>query len=275
MDQRLDVTAPFFLAQSLAFLRRFVPCQRDFVLTETSITAAVTVEGRVATFTILDGEPPTVRVSAPEHAAALVAQASHLVGAEDELGPLYAAAAGDPPFQLLVEQLHGLHHVRFLTLQEIAAYSVMMQRNPITRAAAMKRSFMRAFGRPVDVAGTTLHALPSLDELAGLDGVAIGEAIGHRTKGETIAGVLAGVARIGEPFLREAPYAEARDRSSRSRASDPSPPRPSCCAAWGAWTKSPTPVSSRSPPAGSTAQPTTSARSASATADSSGPGPSI
>jgi DNA-3-methyladenine glycosylase II len=212
MDLPLDVTAPFSLAQSLAFLRRFVPCQRDFVLTDTSLTAAVTVEGRTATFTIVDGAPPIVRVSRPEHAAALLDHAAHLIGARDDLAPLYEAAAGDPPFQLLVDQLHGLHHVRFLTLQEIAAYSVMMQRNPITRAAAMKRRFMAAFGRPIDVAGTTLHALPSLDDLAGLDGAAIGDAIGHRTKGEIIAGVLAGVARIGEPFLREAPYEEARDR---------------------------------------------------------------
>ena len=36
--------------------------------------------------------------------------------------------------------LHGLHHVRFLTLEEIAVYSVMMQRQPIQRAAPSGRS---------------------------------------------------------------------------------------------------------------------------------------
>lgn len=211
MELALDVAPPFSLGQTLAFLRRFVPCQRDFVLTPTSLTAAVTVGGQAATFTIVDGAPPTVRASTPELARELVAHAAHLVGADDDLGELYGAAAGDPPFRLLVDQLCGLHHVRFLTLQEVAAYAVMMQRTPIVRAALMKRRFMAAFGVPVRVHGVTLHALRSLDALAGLDGVAIGQAIDHPTKGDVIARVLAGVARLGERFLREAPYEVARD----------------------------------------------------------------
>ncbi len=73
----------------------------------------------------------------------------------------------------------------------------------------MKRGFMTAFGLPVDVGGVTLRALPSLEALAGLEGAAIGEAIGHRTKGDAIARVLAGVTAIGEPFLRDAPYGAA------------------------------------------------------------------
>lgn len=212
MPLALRVTRPFALGQTLAFLRRFVPCQRDFVLTAESLTAAVLVDGRPATFTITDGDPPTVTLSAPELAPRLLAHAAHLIGADDDLSELYAAAESDPPFRLLVEQLHGLHHVRFLTLQEITAYAVMMQRSPITRAASMKRAFMRAFGTPVDVAGTTLHALPHLDVLAGLDASAIGTAIGHPAKGASIARALAGVARIGEAFLRDAPYESARDR---------------------------------------------------------------
>jgi DNA-3-methyladenine glycosylase II len=211
MDLPLPVAPPFSFAQTLAFLRRFVPCQRDFVLTADSLTAAVTVGGRAASFTVLDGAPPTVRVSTAELAPALLAHAVHLVGADDDLGELYGAAAGDPPFRMLVEELYGLHHVRFLTLQEIAAYVVMMQRTPITRAAQMKRRFMLAFGLPVRVEASTLHALPSLDVLAGIDGATIGRAIGHATKGDAIARVLAGVARLGEAFLREAPYAVARD----------------------------------------------------------------
>lgn len=216
MRHPLRVARPFSFAQTLAFLRRFVPCQRDFLLTDRALTAAVIVDGQPATFTITDAlssdASPTVEVSAPEHAAALVARAAHLVGADDDLAPLHAAAEGDPPFRLLVDHLHGLHHVRFLTLQEITAYAVMMQRSPITRAAAMKRAFLQAFGAPVVVSGVTLRALPSLDDLAGVDGATIGRAIGHPAKGDLIAHALGAVADIGEPFLRDAPYEAARDR---------------------------------------------------------------
>jgi DNA-3-methyladenine glycosylase II len=103
-----------------------------------------------------------------------------------------------------------LHHVRFLTLEEVAVYSVMTQRTPIAMAARMKRRLFERIGLPVDAAGTTLYALPSIETLATLDGAAYGDAIGHARKGEVIAEVVRGVARIGETFLREAPYEEAK-----------------------------------------------------------------
>ncbi len=108
----------------------------------------------------------------------------------------------------LIEKLHGLHHVRFLTLAEISVYRVMMQRTPITMAARMKRAFLDRFGTPVEVEGRTLRAMP---ELVMLDGDEIGKAIRHARKGSAIANVVRGVAAIGEQALREAPYAQARD----------------------------------------------------------------
>ena len=52
MRHPLRVARPFAFAQTLAFLRRFVPCQRDFLLADRSLTAAVTIDGQPATFTI-------------------------------------------------------------------------------------------------------------------------------------------------------------------------------------------------------------------------------
>ena len=101
--------------------------------------------------------------------------------------------------------------MRFLTLEEIAVYCVMMQRTPIAHAARMKRRFFEAFGLPIAVGETTLHALPEFRELALLDGKHIASAIGHARKGEAIATVVRGVAQIGEAFLRTAPYTQARD----------------------------------------------------------------
>src|SRR5438128_3331513 len=162
----LVTKAPFSFQQTLAFIRRFPPCQGQYVLTDDALTAAVTVNGRPTWFRIIGGH--TVEVERAADAPALLARAGNLVGARDDLGDFYAAARGDSCFWPLVDELHGLHHVRFLTLEEIAVYSVMMQRNPITRAAALKRRFFDRFGLPVDVAGTTLRALPSIEELAKL-----------------------------------------------------------------------------------------------------------
>ena len=207
MKLPLVTKAPFAFSQTLAFIQRFQPCRGQYVIDGNSLTAAVTLDGRATTFTIHGGH--TVEVEHAVEAPALLARAANLVGARDDLQGFYDAARGDQHFWPLVDQLHGLHHVRFLTLEEIAVYCVMMQRNPIGRASAMKRRFFERFGMPIDVNGTTLYAMPAFDRLVELDGATIGEAIGHATKGEVIANVVRGVAEIGEKFLCEAPYAEA------------------------------------------------------------------
>jgi len=107
----------------------------------------------------------------------------------------------------VIARLSGLHHVRFLTLGEIAVYAVMMQRRPIALAARLKRRFVERFGQRVD----GLYAFPDLAELQTLTADEIHEAIHHRPKAEQIVASVRGVAGIGERFLATASYAEARD----------------------------------------------------------------
>lgn len=198
---------PFSFDQTLTFIRRFPPCRNDVLLEADAVTAAITIDGEAVTFTLRGGD--AVTCEAPSKRVA--ARASDWIGAQDDVAALYAAAEGDDAFSTLVRQLHGLHHVRFLTLEEITIYCVMMQRAPIARASQMKRDFLAAFGLPIEVRGRTLRAMPDLAQLGELDGAAIGAAIRHAAKGATIAGVVRGVAALGEAFLRTAPYAVARD----------------------------------------------------------------
>lgn len=214
MRLSLAVKQPYSFAQTVAFLRRFPPCQGDYVITDDAITAAVSVRGIARAFTLRAGNQLTIDV--PRHIdadtqRALIARASDFIGASDDLTALYAAAEDDPPFQRIVTQLHGLHHVRFLTLEEIAVYCVLMQHTPIKLASLYKRRFLDAFGIPIDVGGTILRAMPEIDQLVELAEVDIAAAIGHARKAHLITGVVRGVAAIGEPFLRTAPYAAARD----------------------------------------------------------------
>lgn len=208
MKLALPVQAPFSFAQALAFVRGFPPCHGDYVITDDSITCAVTVGGRPTWFTV---RADSVEVERAVDAPALVTRAAHFLGTRDDLRPFYAAAEGDRAMRPVIERYHGLHHVRFLTLEEIAVYAVLMQRTPMAMAARMKRRFFERFGLPVAVAGTSLRALPAIEQLAELDASTIGEAIGHAPKGEVIANVLRAVAKLGESFLATAPYAAARD----------------------------------------------------------------
>jgi DNA-3-methyladenine glycosylase II len=201
---QLATTRPFSFAQTLAFVRRFPPCQGEFALTEDSLTGAVTLDGRATRFT-LRGTRQGVRVETDDPRAAAIA--ADFVGASDDVAGFYAVADGDRAFAPIIEELHGLHHVRFLTLEEIAVYSVLMQRTPVSIASTYKRRFLAAFG----LVSGDLRAFPDFAILATLDAERIAEAIGHRRKAEQIVGVVRGVAAIGAATLREAPYGEARD----------------------------------------------------------------
>jgi len=212
MGTQLPIRQPYSFDQTIAFIRRFPPCQGEYLVEDDALTAAVTVGDRAVPLTIRRAGT-AIEVETPRAAdlPAVARHAAHWIGAEDDVSALYAAARGDAAFSALIERLHGLHHVRFLTLEEITVYCVMMQRTPVTMAARMKRAFLAAFGTPIEVAGTTLRAMPSLAKLAELDGEVIGKAIKHALKGPMIERVVRGVAAIGEATLREAPYAEARD----------------------------------------------------------------
>jgi DNA-3-methyladenine glycosylase II len=217
MKLPVGVRPPFDFQQSLAFLRRFEACRDDYVIDERSVTAAISIGGRAVPFRI-EAAGDGVAVDVPDGlgltAAArttIARTAAHLLGADDDVTLFYARAEGDhPAFLAIVRALYGLHHVRFLTLAEIAVYCVLMQRAPINQAARAKRRFLESFGRPVTVDGRVLHAMPALDELTALGVPAIREAIRHPGKAAVLPGVIRGVAELGEDFLRTAPYDDAR-----------------------------------------------------------------
>lgn len=205
MKISIKTREPFSFEQTLTFIRRFPPCQQEVIVTDDSVTAAIALGGRAWPFTLRPGLVVEVPDGAPP---ALARRAAEFVGADDDVSTLYAAAEHDPAFRPVIRALHGLHQVRFLGLEEIAVYCVMMQRTPIARATQLKRKFLDAFGLQVTVGERTLRAMPELADLAELPAAAITKAIGH--KGERVAAVVRGVAELGEPFLRTAPYAAAK-----------------------------------------------------------------
>jgi DNA-3-methyladenine glycosylase II len=207
MHHAIPTRQPFSFAHTLAFMRRFLPSQSSVAIDEDAVTAAITVGGRACAFTLrVRGRGLVADAPTPEVAR----RAGELVSASDDVRPFYAAAEGDRPMHELVRSLWGLHHVRFLGLEEVAVYGVLMQRTPMKLAVRYKQRFLERFGHRVTHGGRVLLAMPSLDQLAALAPDEIVAAIGHRPKGERIAEVVRGVAAIGEDHLRRAPYAEAR-----------------------------------------------------------------
>jgi DNA-3-methyladenine glycosylase II len=209
----IPTVKPFDFVQSLTFIERFPACRCDTLIERGALTAALAIDGTAYGFTLRAADDDLViETDAPaKHRAALVRRAGGFVGAGDDLAPFYAAARGDRPFARVVAALHGLHHVRFLAgLDEIAVYAVMMQRTPPAMAARLKQRFLAQFGHVTTFGNHELRAMPAIAEVARLDVDDVAEAIGHRAKAERIVTVARGVARLGEDFLRTAPFDDAR-----------------------------------------------------------------
>ncbi|HEY1814742.1 MAG TPA: hypothetical protein VGG74_20485 [Kofleriaceae bacterium] len=215
MHLTIPTNRPFSFAQTLAFARRFPPCQHQLALDATSLTTAFVVGGKPIAVTLRGGGgalelelaselSPSLRDVAAIHAA-------RLVGANDDISAFYAVARDDVKLRPIVEALHGLHHLRFRTLAESAVYSVLMQRAPVAVAATLLGRFLTAFGAPVEVGGRRLFAMPELAEVSELTAAQIAGAIGNRAKAERIVDVVRGVRAVGEEQLRDAPYGQARD----------------------------------------------------------------
>lgn len=208
----LTTTRPFSFSRSLEFMGRFPACRDACVFGPDRVTTAVTVDHRAHAYTLREHSGSVVlETTAPRSVhPKLQHHAEHLLGARDDLAPFYAAARDDAPLAALIDELHGLHHVRFATLADAVVYSILMQRAPMNVAAALKRKFLARLGLATTHGGETLHAMPELGALATLTADDIAAAIGHRPKAARIATVAREVHAIGEDFLRTARYEVAQ-----------------------------------------------------------------
>jgi DNA-3-methyladenine glycosylase II len=218
----LAVRAPFEFAHTRAFVQAFPPCARDFVVDDGAIVGALSIDGAGVGWRLasegaglaLELEGAATPAIARE-AARLV---SLFVSADDDLADFYARAGGDAaPYRALVARLHGLHHVRFLTLAEITCYAVIMQRTPIGLASAQKAKLAHAFGRPARFGAHALTAFPELADLAAAREADFARVLRHPEKARRLVASIEAVAALGEAWLRAAPYDDAFAALTRIR----------------------------------------------------------
>ena len=209
----LPTKQPFSFEHSLAFMRRFPAFATEAIVGDDRVTGAATVGTRAHAFTLLQKRGKLVlEVDDAAPVDAIAARVADLIGAADDVAPFYAIAKTDPHFAPVIRALHGLHHLRFLGgLAGATVYAILMQRTPMPRAVQLQSRFLARFGLVARAGGRDLHAWPELPVVAQIDEADIAAALRHPMKAQRIAGAVRGVLALGETFLREAPYAQARD----------------------------------------------------------------
>ncbi|MEV4623761.1 hypothetical protein AB0J74_34265 [Asanoa sp. NPDC049573] len=148
-------------------------------------------------------------LSAPETVAVEQTVANWL-GLADDLRGFHAIAAADPAMAPLLRVARGLHQVRFPSLAEATVYFTLTQRSTQWFAGARRRRMAAELGPSLVVDGVVFHAFPSLEMVAGLDDETLLGYAGNAQRATRIREVAAGVAGLGETWLRVAPYCDAR-----------------------------------------------------------------
>jgi DNA-3-methyladenine glycosylase II len=215
----LSVTPPFDFALSLQFVSDFAPMGGEQEVTSASLTKAIMVAGECIAFRVEGAgsvEQPevcyTLFSQKPLEASIkqiVIERIRFFLSLDDDLKPFYAKALQDENFAPIIQRLYGLHHIKFLTLCEIACWATLTQHRPIAIARKMKDAIVRRYGASITVEGREHWAFPELDRLVGVQV----EEFAALTKNERCAQYLCEIVNalihIDEEFLRTAPYDEA------------------------------------------------------------------
>jgi DNA-3-methyladenine glycosylase II len=218
----LAAVPPFSLAASLAAMSGFRPSVGDQSVMVNSVRKgfAHPDESRAAVVVEVSERPdaaPGVRLDvhsghplSASGAARIERQVAGWLSLGDDLRPLLALAADDPPVAELLPLVAGLHQVRFSSLAEGATYFALTQRSTQWFATARKARIASELGRRITFEGETYVAFPGLAELAALGADGLFTFAGNAQRALRLAEVLRGVAGLDEAALRTAPYEEAR-----------------------------------------------------------------
>jgi DNA-3-methyladenine glycosylase II len=221
-DALLPARAPFDVAASLRALVEFAPCTKDQKVAGGAVRKGWALPGsHEAVVTEVSARPdgrPGVAVSV--YAARKLSESecsevedsvAQWLGLDDDLGPFLAAAKGDTALAPVLDEVAGLHQVRFPSLAEAAVFFMLSQRSTPVFAAARKRRLAAELGPRLTVDGEDHSAFPRLTELAALSVEELTPYAGAPLRrDEKLHTALAGLVELDEQWLRTGPYEDVR-----------------------------------------------------------------
>ncbi|GAA4499668.1 DNA-3-methyladenine glycosylase [Actinoallomurus oryzae] len=179
MAEEFTLTArgPFSLAAGTRFLEGFTPAGFTGTADE-PLELAFPVEGDRRTAGVrvrehahgVTAEIVSPAAPAPGLAAAIRSQVTRILSLDVDGSGFPAVGDRDPVVAGLQRHYPGLRPVGFWSPYEAAAWAVIGQRIRIRQAAAIKSRMARELGEPVSFGEHVVHAFPSPQRLAGLDG---------------------------------------------------------------------------------------------------------
>jgi DNA-3-methyladenine glycosylase II len=220
MSLAIRPVAPFDFSRSLGFLEGFGPMRDEQTLTPSTLTKALSCDGRAVGFRVRQKggvERPTLDVELfSEHPLGaglwrdVLGRVQRLLTTGDDLAPFYALAAKDPAMAPLLTELRGLHHVTFPSAFEAACWGVINQRIGMGAARKMKDALVRRAGVNIAIDGVEHWAFPEPAAVLALGEPELARLLPGGRRAAAVLAVARAFLTIDEAFLRDAPLGEAR-----------------------------------------------------------------
>jgi DNA-3-methyladenine glycosylase II len=217
-DGFLTPKSPFDFSKSLEFLGEFPPMREDLIISEQSLTRAVSFGGQAIVFRIRSTgliKNPRLKCTlyserslSPGIRDAVSDRISFFLSLSDDLEPFYRIGYGDVDFAPILQKHYGLHHVKFITPFECASWAVLSQRYPMGAAQKVKQSITEKFGTALEIEHQTYRAFPEATRLVQASAEDLMPLVRNKRRVEFLMGVAKAFSEIDEHFLRTAKYDE-------------------------------------------------------------------
>jgi DNA-3-methyladenine glycosylase II len=219
----LETVQPFDFQRSLEFIK-FRPLAGEHHVGEGALTKAIIVDGRPLVFRVRgDPENPQqlryelfseeeLQDTTAKRAAERI---SFFLSLDDDIRPFYEIAEKDPPFYPKVQQLWGLHHVKFPSLLEISCWAIIAQRVQMSMAQRTLRAITEKFGASVEFEGRIYWAFPDYERLRRATPTELHLATRNQRTAGRLDSLVTVFDELDETFLKTAPYEKAAERLQR------------------------------------------------------------
>ncbi len=218
---KLFPTPPFDFSKSLSFTRMFTPAKGEQTISDLSLTKAIYIEDQTIAFRLEDEgniEKPVLSYTLYSEneiknnvKSELLDRINFYLSLEDDLRPFYDIGREDPDFSIVLDDLYGLHQVKFLTPFEAAAWAVLSQRISMKAAHTMKNRITEATGDHIRIEGVDYWTFPDAHQLKTFGVEKLQSIIKNRRKSEYLTAVADAFEDADENFLRNGPIEEVKE----------------------------------------------------------------
>lgn len=210
---------PFDFKQSLNFIDKFFPTSHDYVILENQLKTAVQLKNTVgfkmeSTGTV---EDPVLQYQLfseqldKNTVDKVIDRMTFFLSLDDDLKPFYKIARSDDVFKEILDDLHGLHQVKFLTPFEAVGWAILSQRISMNVSRKMKEKLTTYIGNNIEFEGHTFQAFPSPDQVKNMDLDELISIIKNKRKSEYLLNAAEAFSSVDEKFLRTGPLEDVKN----------------------------------------------------------------